>query len=282
MADDRRRVLVTGAAGYIAGQLLPAFRDRYDLTLVDVTRTHAREGHEVTDVELLDLLDDPADRFSELCRDVDTVVHCGMRPPSGTPSYAAERVNLDMTARVYEVAAATGVRRVVCTSTNQAAKWYERAWKQGRRDRVTPEDYPRPDTFYGWAKTAYETLGFLFATGEVSRPLEVVQIRIVAPRPIRAETFTDRQLVDYLRDITGWISERDLQQLYVRSIEADSIADPDGVPFQIFYGVSDNARTFWSITNAREVIGYAPQDDSEIEFAEEIAAMTARGESAQS
>ena len=134
-----------------------------------------------------------------------------MRPPSGTPSYAAERVNLDMTARVYEVAAATGVRRVVCTSTNQAAKWYERAWKQGRRDRVTSEDYPRPDTFYGWAKTAYETLGFLFATGEVSRPLEVVQIRIVAPRPIRAETFTDRQLVDYLRDIAGWISERDLQ-----------------------------------------------------------------------
>ena len=267
-------MLVTGAAGYIAGQLLPAFRERYDLTLVDVTRTHARTGGEVEGVEVLDLLDDPADRFTELCRDVDTVVHCGMRPPSGTPSYAAERVNLDMTARVYEAARTAGVRRVVVASTNQASKWYEVPWAERRIDRVTPEDYPRPDTFYGWAKTAYETLGFLFATGEVSRPLEVVQIRIVAPRPIRAETFTDRPLVDYLRDITGWISERDLQQLYVRSIEADSIADAEGVPFQIFYGVSGNARTFWSITNAREVIGYAPEDDSEIEFADEIATMT--------
>ena len=167
---------------------------------------------------------------------------------------------------------------MVCTSTNQAAKWYERSWRAGRRDRVDPEDYPRPDSFYGWAKTAYETLGFLYATGEVSRRLEIVQIRIVAPRPIRAESFADRPLADYLRDITGWISERDLQQLYVRSIEADSIADDDGVPFQIFYGVSGNARTFWSITNAREVIGYQPQDDSEIEFADEIAAMTTRRE----
>ena len=272
MSNQRRRVLVTGAAGYIAGQLLPAFRERFDLSLVDVTRTH-RDGHEVEGVELLDILDDPADRLQELCGEVDTIVHCGMRPPVGEPSYAAERINLDMTARIYEAASAGSVRRVVCTSTNQAAKWYERSWRAGRRDRVGPEDYPRPDSFYGWAKTAYETLGFLYATGEIGRPIEVAQIRIVAPRPIRAEAFTDRPLADYLRDITGWISERDLQQLYLRAIEADSIADDDGVPFQIFYGVSDNARTFWSITNARTVIGYQPQDDSEIEFADDIAAM---------
>ncbi len=272
MSNQRRRVLVTGAAGYIAGQLLPAFQERFDLSLVDVTRTH-RDGHEVEGVELLDILDDPADRLQELCGEVDTIVHCGMRPPAGKPSYAAERINLDMTARIYEAASAGSVRRVVCTSSNQAAKWYERSWRAGRRDRVGPEDYPRPDSFYGWAKTAYETLGFLYATGEIGRPIEVAQIRIVAPRPIRAEAFTDRPLADYLRDITGWISERDLQQLYLRAIEADSIADDDGVPFQIFYGVSDNARTFWSITNARKVIGYQPQDDSEIEFADDIAAM---------
>jgi hypothetical protein len=43
------------------------------------------------------------------------------------------------------------------------------------------------------------------------------------------------------------------------------------VPFHIFYGVSGNARTFWSITNARQVIGYAPEDDSEVRFASDIA-----------
>ncbi len=121
-------------------------------------------------------------------------------------------------------------------------------------------------------------MGFLHACGSLGSTVEVVQIRIVAPRPIRAAAFTDRPLAHYLRDVAGWVSPRDLAQLFVRSIEADSVADEHGVPFQIFYGVSANARTFWSITNARQVVGYAPLDDSEVEFRDEIAAMTARGD----
>ncbi|QGN33446.1 NAD(P)-dependent oxidoreductase [Microlunatus sp. Gsoil 973] len=271
-----RRVLVTGAAGYIAALILPALRERYDLTLVDVRDTD-RDGRPVPGVEVLDLLDDPQGRFDELCRGIDTIVHAGFRRPSAGPSYAAERINVDMAARVFQAAADSDVRRVVCTSTNQASKWYERPWKAKQIDRVDPFDYPRPDTFYGWAKVAYESLGFLYATGAQTRPVPNVQIRIVAPRPIRAADFADRPLADYLRDIAGWVSPRDLQQLYVRCIEAESIDDPFGVGFQIFYAVSDNARTFWSISNARRVVGYAPQDDSEVTYAGEIAEMLARG-----
>jgi hypothetical protein len=211
-----------------------------------------------------------------LCADVDTIVHCGFRHPSKPVTYLDERVNVDMTARVFEVAAATNVQRVVCTSTNQASKWYERPYKQRLIDRVDPFDYPRPDSFYGWAKVAYESLGFLYACDSISRPVPNVQIRIVCPREIKLADFADRPLADYLRDIAGYISTRDLQQLYVRSIEAESIDDEFGVPFQIFYGVSDNARTFWSTSNARRIIGYAPQDDSEIAFAADIATMLQR------
>ena len=42
----RRRVVVTGAAGYIAGRMLPALQERYDLTLLDIT-TRNRAGEEV-------------------------------------------------------------------------------------------------------------------------------------------------------------------------------------------------------------------------------------------
>lgn len=268
-------MLVTGATGYVASLILPALRERYALTLVDV-RDEDRYGHRVDDVHVLDLLDDPDDRLQTLCADVDTIVHCGFRRPTGQASYAGERVNVDMTARVFEVAAATEVQRVVGTSTNQASRWYERPYKQGLVDRVGPFDYPRPDSFYGWAKVAYESLGFLYACGSISRPVPNVQIRIVCPREIDAADFADRPLVEYLRDIAGYISVRDLQQLYVRSIETESIDDEFGVPFQIFYGVSNNARTFWSTSNARRVIGYQPQDDSEIVFAADIALMLGR------
>ncbi|MCW2804033.1 MAG: Uronate dehydrogenase [Propionibacteriaceae bacterium] len=274
--NSARKVLLTGAAGTIAGQLLPALRARYDLRLVDV-RDVDRNGATVPGVEPFDLLGADRQSLLDLLAEVDTVVHTGYVRSGDVPSYESERRNVDMTQRLYDAAVSAGVRRVVCASTNQASKWYEQPYYQGRIDRVTADDYPRPDTFYGWAKVAYESLGFLYACGSLGRALEVVQIRIVAPREIDSANFVDRPLQHYLRDIAGYISERDLQQLFVKSIDTDDISDKFGVPFQIFYGVSDNARKFWSITNAREVIDYQPVDDSETKFADQIAAMLSRG-----
>lgn len=275
MTSPKRRVLLTGASGTIAGQLLPALRERYDLRLLDVCSTN-RAGAEVEGVEVVDVLAAGSDELMALCEGIDTVVHCGYVRPDGEPSYASERHNVDLTQKVYEAAVAGGVRRVVSASTNQASKFSEQAWHAGQIDRVGPDDYPRPDSFYGWAKVAYESLGFLYACGSLGRPLESVQIRIVAPRDIDPADFADRPLKHYLRDIAGYVSPEDLQQLFVASIETEDISDRFGVPFQIFYGVSANARTFWSITNAREVVGYAPKDDSEIRFADDIARMVRR------
>jgi hypothetical protein len=264
-------VLLTGATGYIAHQLLPVFRERYELKLVDVKRE--RDGEVVEGVEVADLLHDDPGTLAHFFSGVDVVVHTGYHRPSGTDPqalYDGERRNVDMMQRVYQLALEQGVRRVVAASTNQAAKWYEQPYFAGLRDRVSPEDYPRPDSFYGWAKAAYESLGFLYACGSLGRTLEVIQLRIVVPREIDASLFVDLPRHRYVRDLAGYISERDLQQLFYRSVETPGIEDQHGVPFHIFYGVSNNARTFWSITNARRVIGYEPVDDSEVRFAKDI------------
>jgi hypothetical protein len=268
-------VLLTGATGYIAGLLLPALRERYELRLTDA-RSADRDGRPVEGVVVADLLGARASELASLVAGADAIVHCAYHRPAGDDpqsQYDGERRNVDMMQRVYQLALDHGVRRVVAASTNQAAKWYEQPYYAGLRDRVSPEDYPRPDNFYGWAKAAYETLGFLYACGSLGRKLEVIQLRIVAPREIDAGAFAGKPRARYIRDITGYISQRDLQQLFCKSIEALDIADEYGVPFQIFYGVSNNARTFWSITNARKVIGYQPEDDSEERFAEDIARM---------
>jgi NAD+ dependent glucose-6-phosphate dehydrogenase len=274
----RLSVLLTGATGYIAGQLLPAFRERYDLRLVDVRDVDA-SGNSVEGTRVHDLLSDDDSDLEPFFSDVDAVVHCGRLKPDGDDprsQYEGERRNVDMMQRVYQLALEQGVRRVVAASTNQAAKWYENPFYAGLKDRVDPEDYPRPDNFYGWAKAAYEPLGFLYACGSLGRKLEVVQLRIVVPREIDATLFEDEPPERYVRELAGYISEQDMQQLFCKSIETPSIDDEYGIPFHIFYGVSDNARKFWSITNARKVIGYRPQDDSEVRFANDIARLLHR------
>jgi hypothetical protein len=278
--QGRRRVLLTGATGYIAGQLLPAFRERYDLRLIDAREVDA-SGNGVEGVEAFDLLSEEDSTLEPLFSDVDAVVHCGHLKPEGDDPetlYRGERRNVDMMQRVYRLALEQGVGRVVAASTNQAAKWYEQPYYAGLRDRVGPEDYPRPDSFYGWAKAAYEPLGFLYACGSLGRKLEVVQIRIVVPREIDASLFENEPPERYVRELAGYISERDMQQLFCKSVETPDIEDEHGVPFHIFYGVSDNARKYWSITNARKVIGYEPADDSEIRFSEDITRLLHRKE----
>jgi hypothetical protein len=269
----KRRVLVTGASGYVAAQMLPTFRERYDCTLVDVRETD-RNGERVEGIQIADLTTNPnANR--PLFQGIDTVVHLGYIHPDSGPAglgmetYYTERTNVDMACLVYQLALEKGVRRVVVASSNHAADWYEGLIHAKKKDCVDPWERAVSDNFYGWAKEAYEHLGFVYASGRMGRQLEVVQIRIGAPREIVAAKFEENP-VGYHRDLGAWISPRDLTQLFVKSIETEEIRDGHGIPFQIFYGISGNTRKFWSITNAREVIGYEPQDDSEVAYAEDI------------
>ena len=72
----------------------------------------------------------------------------------------------------------------MAASTNQAAKWYEQPYYAGLRDRVGPEEYPRPDTFYGWAK---DGAGNVSAVGT---PATVKIAPAASPPETRAAAFT--------------------------------------------------------------------------------------------
>ena len=74
------------------------------------------------------------------------------------------------------------------------------------------------------------------------------------------------------RALGAYMSQRDLQQMTIKSIETADIRDGNGVPFQIFYGISGNDHAFWSLVNARKVIGFAPEDNSAVRFADAVSA----------
>jgi NAD+ dependent glucose-6-phosphate dehydrogenase len=286
----KRRVLVTGASGEIASQILPELRRRHELVLLDV-RVTDRQGRDVGDVRLADLTDPDRRRYQHHFEGIDTVVHLGYKHP-GSAAWGAdlppaerfegELVNVRMAQNVYRCALDEGARRVVMASSNHAADWYEHRLIHSRqREMVYPSDLPLSDNLYGWAKAAYELLGFVYASGELGRRLEVVQVRIGAPRDVSGRHYEGALaeqhvgpdgsgLANFKRDLGAWISPRDLAQLFWRAVEAADIADAHGVPWLVVYGISDNTRAFWSLENARRLLGYAPEDDSEVTYAEDI------------
>jgi hypothetical protein len=269
---DERKIVVTGAAGLIAGLMLPALRERYELTLLDVRSTD-RQGHEVEGIQIANLLDRNRDAYRRYFRGADVVVHSGfVRPQDPAQQFHAELANVEMAYNVYQVAWEEKVQRVISISSNHAADYYEPLILDHKWDFVSGDMRALSDNYYGWAKEAYEHLGFVFACGKVNgSPLENVQIRIGGPRETDVARCPTGDLRCMRRALAVYLSQRDLHQLVIKSIEAPDIRDKHGVPFQIFYGISDNSHAFWSIANARRVIGYAPQDNSAIRFRDLIA-----------
>lgn len=286
------RVLVTGASGHVARLATVALAGRHDLRLVDVRASEADGGR--PHVEAVDLMLADDDALSAVFHRVDVVVHSAYVPSGDVDVYSpspphidrfdAELDNVRMAQRVYRHALDAGCRRVVMVSSNHAADWYEHVEVHARRrELVRPEDIPLSDNFYGWAKASYELLGHPYAAGAFGRQLEVVLLRIGSPYPIRFARYLGTPAAAEVgalprptgaaalkRALGAFLSDRDCGQLFVRAVEAEQLVPSGGVPWVIAYGISDNTRAFWSLQSARDALGYEPQDDSELVYADAV------------
>ena len=270
---NRKKIVLTGASGTIAGLVLPALRERYDVVPLDI-RGENRHGEKIPDIQIADLSADDRDGYRAHFAGADAIVHMAfVGSPNPQQGFKPELANVAMAYNVYQTALEEDIGRVIVASSNHAADYYEPLILDGAYDTVDPDGRALSDNYYGWAKEAYEHLGFGFAVGNIQgRPLPNVQIRIGGPRETDVERCAPGDLTCVRRALGAYISQRDLSQLVIKSIEAEDIRDERGVPFQIFYGISGNDHAFWSIVNARKVIGYTPEDNSAIRFADQIAA----------
>ncbi|HEV8472338.1 MAG TPA: NAD(P)-dependent oxidoreductase, partial [Methylomirabilota bacterium] len=172
----KRRVVLTGAAGYVAQRMFKALDERWDVVPIDIKNT-TRDGKAVPRLVVSDLTQPDRSAYRQHFKGADAVIHCGfVRAPgmtaetwqdNGDAKFQAEHANVALAYNVYRVALEEGVRRVVVCSSNHASDYYERLVWDGRVDMVTPEMPPRSDNWYGWSKASYELLGFVFATGKV-------------------------------------------------------------------------------------------------------------------
>jgi len=234
------RVLVTGAAGSIGRVVTVGLADR---------------GHEIVGLDLVpppDGFDGPwhlidcadpdavASVFAE--SSLDAVVHLAGHPGEASlPDSLTSHVVT--TAALLDAMVEHDVTRMVYAGSNHAVG------RTPRRDLVSEDARPRPDTFYGVGKVAAEAVMSLY----VDRyGVDAVSCRIGSFLP-QPET---------LRNLSTWLSHDDC----VRMVEAALTTTAPG--FAVLYGISANTRAWWDLEPGRR-LGYEPQDDAE-EFARQV------------
>jgi hypothetical protein len=238
--NRRRKVLVTGAAGKIGSYFATHAKDKYDLRLM-IKGDEARRDIDAI-LQCGDVVTADVGRLEEMkrvCAGIDTVVHLAANPNATWDSLL--NVNITGAYNTFVGAKACGCRRVVYASSIHAVSGYPADYQVRTSDPVNPGD------LYGVSKCFGEALARYMAEHE---GLSTICLRIGARQPIEAARGAGG-----IGMLDAWVSHRDLHQLIEKSIDVAELK------FGIFHGLSDNRFKRLDITDARELLGYAPQDD---------------------
>jgi nucleoside-diphosphate-sugar epimerase len=242
MTSDRscssRRVLIKGAAGQVGTFLTGHLAGQYELVLSDLRMPELRHGCSFVQADITEL-----EAMRTLCRDADTVIHLAADYRADAPWESLLPRNIVGTYNVFEAAHQAGCRRVVFTSSVHAVLGYP-------ADLEVRASMPvRPPDLYGATKAWGEALARFYAD---QKGLSVICLRLgwVIDRA-RVRCYSDHPEVDLM------LTCEDMGRLVVASIEAR-----DELRFGIFHGISDNRRKRFDINDAREQLGYVPQDDA--------------------
>ena len=239
-ASKRRRVLVTGAAGRIGSYFAEHSHEKYDLRLTDRTfgdgrAAMARYG-EIMEGELHDLA-----FLKRACAGVDTLLHLAGNPDASATWSELFDANIVGAYHAFVAARSAGCRRIVFASSIHAVSGYPADVQVKTNEPVNPGDV------YGVTKCFGEAMGRYLAGQE---GISFIALRIGAFQPSAAMDDPAE-----LRLMTSFVSRRDLNQLIGRCIDAGHLR------FAVFHALSDNRFKRLDITDARELVGYAPEDD---------------------
>jgi uronate dehydrogenase len=228
-----KTVLVTGAAGGIGTRLRKLMKGQYpDIRWSDLKTPPDLAPDETFVKADLSVLNE----VERIVRGVQGIVHLGGFSVEG-PWETILNANIIGCYNLFEAARRAGVKRAIFASSNHAIGFYPRSQRIGVEGRV------KPDSRYGVSKAFGEALGSLYAD---KHGLRVTCLRIgnIADAPADE------------RRLSIWIKPEDLAQLVRIGLEHPEIH------FEIFYGVSDNAASFWDNSRAQK-FGYRPQGRAE-------------------
>ncbi len=247
ISSKSENLLITGSEGLI-GRLLVKRLHAHKTVRLDRVRKKEKD-YVCADISDYEALSQELAR----CGRINSIVHL-----AGSSSVDAEwesvlKHNIVGTRNIFELARQQGAK-VVFASSNHVTGEYETdppspPWKN-ESPVVIGVDMPvRPDGYYAVSKLFGEVLGRYFS--------EAYGISVICLRIGSVLENDNPEIDDRFR--STWLSHDDLVQLVRRSLEAD-------IPFGIYYGVSNNTRRFWDISNAERDLKYRPKDNAELRF----------------
>jgi NAD+ dependent glucose-6-phosphate dehydrogenase len=231
-------VLITGAGGNIGTKLRAHFTTLgWTLRLLDI------DARGDVAIQVADLTEANGDWVRQFAG-VDTVIHLAGDPSPRASWASVQRLNIDLTANVYDAAVAQGVRRVVFASSN----WTMAGHRPGRGP-LTTDMAPYPINPYGVSKLLGERMA---RSVHASRGLSVICFRIGWVQ--RADNLPGPHMGAGDWGQAMWLSDRDVCHAMERAVLADNIG------FAVLNLMSDNPGMRWDIEPTKRMIGYAPRD----------------------
>jgi nucleoside-diphosphate-sugar epimerase len=241
------KLLITGCNGLIGKTLWENLADTFELYGVDLSMNENSINVYQGDISDLEQVQGIFNGIPGLTY----IVHLAGVARVEADWESVSKSNIRGTRNIYETARRSGVKRVVFASSNHVTGAYEgmppSLHERSNPTLITTQDPIRPDSFYGVSKAAGEAIARMYYE---LYGLESVCLRIGSCT--REDDPTQNP-----RYISTWLSHRDLIQLVRKSLLSD-------VKFGIYYGVSNNRKRFWDISNAAAELGYHPADDASI------------------
>ncbi|MCL4530136.1 MAG: NAD(P)-dependent oxidoreductase [Chloroflexi bacterium] len=239
------KLLITGCNGLIGRILWRNLDKDFDLYGLDISSGGQSSKIFQADVSDHKQVETVFGRIPSLAY----VVHLAGDPRVDASWDSVLTANISGTKNLYDAARTSGVKRIVFAGSNHATGAYEgfppSLHTKSNPTLITTRDPIRPDGFYGVSKAAGEAIARMY--------YELYGLESICLR-IGSVTKDDDPSVNPRFEST-WLSHRDLVQLVKKSLAAD-------VKFGIYYGVSNNAKRFWDISNAMAELGYQPEDDA--------------------
>jgi len=290
----QRTVMVTGAGGNLGQKVVEALtRQPWCKKVIGIDRSGDYSKFSAQARERLELIKGDltlrGGAWTQAMAQVDSVIHFAALHPLPDATWAQSLASYDMTLNLLLEAVTQNVERFVFASSNHAMGAYkdQPLAAQMGPGLLTTDLLPAPGT--RWYNGVHEEHSLAYGTSKVmgeklcaavaelaAGKLSAVSVRVGwsltgdnDPRDIThsgspASSAEAAQLDDdakralrWFRNM--WLSNGDLERLFIASVVADS----SGWPSQavIVNGVSNNTGMDWDLSTARQYLGFEAQDD---------------------